>query len=153
MTAAKARRKGSGLKKIVVLAVAALALAVGIPSLALAEPGPSCADIVGGSGTYGSTGQVNLVLDLESAACSQFTYTYYVVTAEDPEGRAVSPIEQQTAEGDLLFQTNVNPETNETICVYATTAAGGGKHVFDRALDTGCFPIARSSSPGFTGFS
>jgi hypothetical protein len=139
------------LRKIIVLGIAALALAMVVPSLASADvKGPQCNDIVGGSGTYGATGQLNFTLELAEAACKQFNYTYFVQLAD---GTVVELAPHaQTPDGMILaYQGQIDPAANETICVWATSSAGN--HVFDRAPDTGCFTIARSSSPGFTGFS
>ena len=38
------------------------------------------------------------------------------------------------------------------VCVVLTTSVGGGKHVFDRAPDTGCVEVTADSSPGFGDF-
>jgi hypothetical protein len=144
------------MKRIFVLGVLALGLALGVPSIAGAigndVNGPACADIIPGTdGFYSSTGRLEVDLALGAASCPYVTYTLYVLNGSGTQ-LLVDPI---SVSGDgsrdiLPIITNLDPAIT-TICVYATTSIG--RHVFDRAQDSNCTVVTQSSSPGFSGFS
>jgi hypothetical protein len=146
-------------RKIVLLGVLSLAVAMVAPSVAGADDvnGPPCADIVGqGSngesrGSYSADGTVSVVVALAAPACSKFEYAVTVITAGGPQALALVGT---NASGDLLFFSGtVDPTLNDTVCLYATTSVGGDRHVFDRAPNgNDCVLMPKSGSPGFAGF-
>jgi hypothetical protein len=157
MTREGRKREGS-VKTVVLLAIASLVLAT--PSVAADNDvnGPACVDIVTQApsgarsfGSYSASGVVTVGVALAAPACSQFEYTVTVLTVEGEQ--TLELVNANTAGDLLIFQGTVNPETNSTVCVYATTSVGDGRHVFDRAPDTGCVTITKSTSPGFGDFS
>jgi hypothetical protein len=157
------------MKRIVLLGMAALALAIGLPSVAGASAndvsGPKCADVWAGDGSYDSTGTVNVFVFLGSEfdqvpSCPYVTYTLHVLDASGTElasvstsGNGVDGVELSP----LLLSTTVDP-SNSAVCVYATTSVG--RHIFDRAPDPdlsylpkGCIDMTQSGpGSGFGSF-
>jgi hypothetical protein len=140
-------------KRILILGIAAVVLAVGVPALAGAAgdaKGPSCADIIDGSGSFSSTGSVTVLIDLAAPSCrqSQVTYEVFANTAEG----LVSLSFVEAADADtLVFSGTVNPTTNSSICISAKSSIAN--HTIDQAPDSSCYPLPREGSSGFGGFS
>ena len=140
---------------VVVVAVAALvasaALAASAVSLAAGESGPKCADITGENHNYATQGTINFGLILAGASdavssvpCKSVTYTLVISGTGGPP----TVVEQK---GNNLF-TNVQfGDTDDNICVSATTSSSGGK-VHDAAPDAGCLEISVGSTGGRGGF-
>jgi hypothetical protein len=146
-------------KRIVLLGVLSLAIAMVPQSLASVNDvnGPACSDIVlqapSGATSFGSYAPDGTVLVAVSLGAPKCTFIDYTVTVITVEGSQTLSFLQTNAAGDLLlFSGTVDPTTNSSVCVFATTSVGGGNHVFDRATDTGCVSIPKSGSPGFGGF-
>ena len=147
------------MKKIVFLGVFSLAIAMAAPSFAAPNDvnGPACSDVVAQApsgatsfGSYSPDGTVRVAVAIGASVCSAIEYTVTVVTAEGPQTLSFLGTNES---GDLLlFQGTVNPTTNSSVCVSATTSVGNGKHVFDLAPDAGCTSVPMSGSPGFGGF-
>jgi hypothetical protein len=143
------------MKRIVLLGIVALALAIGLPSVARAAEndvnGPACADIVSGDGSYSLAGDVTVNLGLAAPSCSFVTYTVYVL-----DGSCTNLVTSTSMKGDgtsslLTLIANVNTAANPAVCIYATTSVG--PHVFDRAPDSGYPPPMNvNSGPGFGSF-
>jgi hypothetical protein len=153
-------------KKIVLVGVLSLAVAMVSPSLAGADDvnGPPCADIMGqgSSGSYLADGTVTVGMALGAPACASVDYSVTVITAS---GSQQLPLAGANTNGDVLFfQGTINPDANAFVCVYGTTSVGGGRHVFDYAPNptaANCtiagapdsLSIAKTGSPSFGGFS
>lgn len=147
------RKEGERVRRIVLLALAALATAIAVPSLALAHEdaqGPPCSDIVGGDGFYTADGTVTVIINLDRPSCEQVSYQAFAVAADGTVHELT--LVSSTADGSVIFQKNVD---SSTVCVYAMTSIGGGGHVADRApsLEGQCVLLTRGSGGGFTGFS
>ena len=133
-------------------ALAVAALAIGVTG-AVGESGPACADITGethGPLTFwnSSTGEgtLNVQLQTRASACKQVTYTLAV------SGVINGPIVQsQKGENATSFVVNYT-DTDNKVCISATTSAGGGK-THDAAPDSGCIEIVSGTSGGASGFS
>lgn len=132
------------MKRIVAISMLALTITglLAVPVAAQDVRGPRCADIVDGSGVYdGST--VNFRITTEAASCRAVTYTLYVL---DEEGGALlaSQSKRGTGNNQVFFNVSVS-DPDETVCVYATTSVG--RHVFDRAPDSGCVDLTVGAGP------
>lgn len=140
------------MKKIVLLGLVALATAVLLPSVAGAEPGPPCADIVDGSLFYGTDGTVQVSLDLGAPACAFVTYSVTVDTNDGPV-QADLVTDHPAADADtLIFEASVDETENTTVCISATTSVADGRHVFDTAPDEiDCVTVSLGGS-GATSF-
>lgn len=131
----------------VVLAAAALGAAAA--SLAAGETGPKCADLASanvnyddnGNGTYTFAGE--LLLEQGVAACKQIAYT---LTLGDVSPNPIV----LSGKGITQFGPTTFPDTDNQICISATTASGGG-HVHDRGPDTGCVPLTAGTPGGNVG--
>ena len=108
--------------------------------------GPACADVADGAGFYNSTG-VSLRLALAAPTCRQVTYTLYVLSA-DGTSQLVTATATRT-DGTFAFFDNVTvPGDPSMVCVYATTSIG--RHVFDRAPDSGCVVLGGAGVPALS---
>jgi hypothetical protein len=142
-------------KKVLVLGLAVAALAVAAPTFAGQgggdAQGPSCADIVNGSGSYASDGTVTVLVDYASAvdasACGQVVYHVYADTAQG----TVELTLVQAADADTLVFRGTVDTSNASVCISASTTIES--HVIDNAPDSGCFSLPKNASPGFGGFS
>jgi hypothetical protein len=134
----------------------ALCLLVGMAALAVATTsatgaGPRCADITGENHSYATRGTINVGLILDGASdavastpCKSVTYTLVI------SGVSTGPI-VVTQKGDNLFTSITFSDTDDNICISATTSSSGGK-VHDAAPDVGCLEISVGSSGGGSGF-
>ncbi|SRR6266511_839660 len=145
--------------RIVLVGIAALALAAGLPSVAGAfgqgdVAGPTCADVVSGDGNYLSSGAVNVSVELAAPSCSYVTYTIYVLDASGTTQLGSQSTSGNGTDGTLQLTATVDP-SNPAVCVYATTSVG--RHVFDRAPDSdlplNCVLIVQNSPPAWGSFS
>jgi hypothetical protein len=140
-------RRGEDMKRIVPILVFAISatLILGGPAFAVGDTkGPACADIASGGpagdapGGYDQgTGQVTFGIDLSKPACQSVTYTLYVLNS-DTDPTLVTSTSSYTVPSDnptgAIFTVNLTGGDNDgLVCVYATTSAGGGKHLFDQA--------------------
>jgi hypothetical protein len=131
----------------VVLAAAALGTAT--VSLAAGESGPKCADLVSanfnyddnGDGTYTFAAELLLVQGV--AACKQITYT---LTLGDVSPNSIV----LSGKGITQFGPTTFADTDNQICISATTASGGG-HVHDRGPDAGCVSLTAGPVGGNIG--
>ncbi len=130
-------------------ALAAAVLVVGAVS-AGAESGPKCADLseanvnyrLNTDGTY--TLGVELLLAQDAPACKQITYTLTI-------GDVGSSSIVLSQKGNKQF-TSTFSDTNNQVCISATTSANGG-HVHDAAPDTGgCVVLQQGPAGGRVGF-
>jgi hypothetical protein len=133
---------------LVALGVAALAGAVS----AGAESGPRCADITGEQHNYTVRGTLNFALLLDGASdfslstpCKSVTYTLII------SGITGGPL-VISQKGDHTFDNITFSDTDDNICVSATTGSSGGK-VHDAAPNAGCLEISVGPSGGGSGFS
>ena len=143
------------LRKIAALGLAASTLALVGTSVAGAVAndvqGPKCADIVDGVGGYGAT-DVGIQVQLAASSCQGVTYN---VIALDSSGSATVVGEGSVTGDGSSNLVNVGArieDDDDNVCVYVTTTAGRGPHVFDRAPDAGCISMTRNSAPGFQDF-
>ena len=146
-----------------VVAAIALAALMAVPATAVAGPGgdvrgPRCADIVpdnpeavSEAGYDGETQQVDAIMATAGPSCRFITYTLYVL---DEAGDS-TPIATMSVRGDgtnsyvTFFGVDVSENDDTIVCVYVTTSVGRGRHVFDRAPDTGCIELSSAGiSPG-----
>jgi len=130
--------------KKVCLAVAAAAVVAASPlSVAPASAasgdvrGPACADIADGAGFFNESG-VNLRIELAATSCRQVRYTLYVLSADGATPLATST-PTRTDSTFVFFDAVAVSTVTTSVCVYATTSVG--RHIFDRAPDTGCIPL------------
>ena len=134
------------MKKLILLAAVALVTAI-VPSLAGAVgndvKGPACADIIGGDVFYPSSAGARL--DLAAPSCAYVTYTLVVLDEEG--GQELTRIEESGDGTAQILLSGQSTDNDSTICVYVETSVGGGKHVFDRAKDTGCITLELGGSP------
>lgn len=111
----------------------ALALATVPMAPAAAEVGPACADIINGSGSYGSfDGQAFVSANAETVApaCAQVTYA---VNVHDTAGALITSAPAIVVDGSsLTFFVNV-PGSPTEVCVTLTSSIG--RRVFDTAPD------------------
>lgn len=144
-------RKAITVSLTVAAAIAAAVLVAGV-SNARGESGPSCADITGE--THGPTnffdattgrGTLNVrLLTASGSACKQVTYTLVV------SGVTGTPI-VISQKGSLDFTGIGYADTDNKVCISATTASSGG-HVYDAAPDAGCIEITSGTTGGGSGF-
>ena len=102
--------------------------------------GPTCADITGG-GSFYRGGVVNAQMELGDTACKTVTYTLYVsdgtTTTTLLHTATGTPGTSDTLAPAVNFEVEVDdPTAHPVVCLYVTTSRG--RHVFDRAPDTGC---------------
>jgi hypothetical protein len=141
------RRATTAALVLAALGVAMLAVTVS----AAAESGPRCADITGENHNYAAQGTVSVGLILDGAAdalastpCKSVTYTL-VISGISGTPRVVSQ------KGNHLFEGITFSDTDNNICISATTGPSGGK-VHDAAPDAGCLEISVGSTGGGSGF-
>jgi hypothetical protein len=137
--------------------VLAVLLTSAVPTLAKPADsdvrGPLCADMVDGAGFYDGTA-VNFRIELATASCRQIAYTLFVLD----ESGASRVIASRQMRGDatsnqlLFLDVMVPANDDDTVCVYATTQPGRGRHVFDRAPDSGCAELVVDGPPAGQGF-
>lgn len=124
-------------------AALSLGLAPAVNAVGNDVKGPACADIVAGDG-FNLGDEVVFRLTIAVPSCAPVTYTMYVL---DEPGDA-TPIATATLHGngatDLLFSIPISDD-DDTVCVYSTTSIG--KHVFDRAPDSGCVTLTVDVGP------
>ena len=148
------------MKKLLVISVVALALAVTAASAPAAiddVKGPACADITSTSWLYSSDGSTATVdIELGTASCPSVTYTLWVVNSDDDstsvnsasmrgDGTELSPgLDVVTVQADVP-----TADQDGIVCLYATTSVG--RHVFDRAPDADLDPNCVELTPGGTG--
>ena len=132
------------MKRIVAISMLALVVmtVLSVPAGAQDVKGPPCADIVEGAGFYTGS-SVNFRITTERASCRAVTYTLYVL---DEEGGALLATQSQRGTGNtqLFFNISVS-DPDETVCIYATTSVG--RHIFDRAPDSGCLELTANEPP------
>lgn len=135
------------MRRLLLALAGAAALSLGVAPAVNAigndAKGPACADIVAGDG-FNTGESVQFMLSVAAPSCAQVTYTMYVL---DEPGDA-TPIATATLSGDRstdLFFTIPISDDDDTVCVYSTTSIG--KHVFDRAPDSGCVTLTVGSGP------
>jgi hypothetical protein len=155
VSSSKARKKGEAMGRATkflaaAVAIAGAALVMGVVS-AGAESGPACADITGENHNYATRGTVSVGLILAGASdavtsepCKSVTYTLVI------SGITGSPL-VISQKGNNLFANVSFSDTDDNICISATTSAGGRK-VHDAAPDQGCLEISVGSSGGNVGF-
>ena len=126
------------MRKLIALALLVGAVLV-LPTMAGAGPddvkGPACADVIFGSGSTGG-----VVVEFAAAPCSFVTYTLDVYA----DAGSAAPLRSVTTYDPLPLNQvgfQVGSDTDGIVCVVLTTSVGGGKHVFDRAPDTGCTEV------------
>jgi hypothetical protein len=131
-----------------VAAVAAAALAVAVS--AGAESGPNCADITNGNWNYATRGTINVGLvlagaqdALSSTPCKSVTYTLVISAINEPP-------KVVTQKGNHLFTGVTFSDTDDNVCISATTGSSGGK-VHDAAPNAGCFEVTVGTSGGGAG--
>ena len=131
------------------LLVAMAALVVAISPAGAA--GPRCADITGENHNYAARGTITVGLILDGASdagasttCKSVTYTLVI------SGVSGGPI-VVSQKGDNIFTGITFSDTDDNICISATTTSSGGK-VYDAAPDAGCLEISVGSSGGGSGF-
>ncbi len=139
------------MRKALLLAAAfaaAISLAFVAPSALGAlndAKGPKCADIVNGS--FGlNSGTLAGTVRTAAPACNAVTYTLYA------DGVAVATGTPSQVIDTLVSFNATLPAGTTSTCVYATSTAGQGPHVFDRAPDTGCVTVEEGGSGGLQGF-
>jgi hypothetical protein len=140
------RVTAASLLSAVLVAGALLAASV---SLA-AESGPKCADITHISWNYPTGGTINVGLVLNNAAtaeasapCKSVTYT--LIISGITGGPLVVP-----QKGNHLFTGVTFGDTDNNICISATTSSSGGK-THDAAPDVGCLEVTVGTSGGRVG--
>lgn len=131
-------------------AAAVAALAIGV-SGAVGESGPACADITGENHTYPTRGTLNLGLILAGAVdatsstpCKSVVYTVVVSGITGP------PV-VVSRKGDNLFPGITFSDTDDNVCISATSASSGGR-IHDAAPNQGCLEISVGSTGGVAGF-
>ena len=144
------------MRRLLILPLLAL-LGVGVLPGATASTsdvnGPSCADITGARGFYGTDGSLTFRVQLADPACDFVTYTLNVY-AQDGVTLLTSQSKLGTqgtvdAQGaGMPFISVPVPGAPQEICVTSTTSVGGGSHVFDTAPDTGCLPVSKGGGAG-----
>lgn len=146
------------MKKFVVIALAAIAVAVGVPSLAIGggskdATGPSCANIVNGGAIYFPSGTVTFTFFTETPTCKQVNYTLYVLDSSGNQiGDPVSVSGDGTSGVDIpliVSKTGLDTSAYPCVKVYVTSSAGGGNHAFDRAPNTGFSPCGLDNGIAF----
>jgi hypothetical protein len=144
------------LRKIAALGLAASTLALVGTSVAGAVgsdvQGPSCADIVDGVGGYGAT-DVGIQVQLAAPSCAGVMYNLIAVDEVGSQTIVGSTSVAGDGSSNLVLLNATITDDDDTVCVYVTTTAGRGPHVFDRAPDAGCVSMTRNSAPGFQDFS
>lgn len=141
------RRVTTSALLLAALGVAALAIAVS----AGAESGPKCANITGENHNYATRGSINVGLILDGAAdavnstpCKSVNYTLVISAISEPP-------KVVTQKGNHLFTGVTFSDTDDNVCISATTSSSGGK-VHDAAPDAGCLEISVGSTGGGAGF-
>lgn len=138
------------MKRLIALATLVGAVLV-LPTMATGKTdaqGPPCADIIGGSALYQS-GTLNLAAELAKSPCSKVTYTLYVYD----DNTSATPLVTQSQYvwlNDTTIGLSATADDDGVVCVAMTTSIG--KHVIDRAPDSGCINVS-DTPPGFGGFS
>ncbi len=131
---------------------AAMALLVAPTSFGVDAKGPPCADISAGFLYTEDATEVRADLQTPVASCTFVTYTLYVDSS--PATEPVSMMGDGTADlgdaGDLIRLSASVADTDQMICVYATSSIGS--HVVDRAPDTGCVALTPGGTGGGGGF-
>jgi hypothetical protein len=126
----------------------ALALAVLAPTAAADDVrGPACADITGGGFVFDGSA-VTGSARLKAPACTHVIYTLYVLDSPGDTEPLASGTGTPTETGSVLFNVPAT-DGDGVVCVYAETSIG--RHVFDRAPNTGCVEVT-SASGGQEGF-
>jgi hypothetical protein len=137
-------------------AVAAAAAAFAVPSgSAVDTQGPACADIVFGDGGYTlltTPPSLQWRFDLAAPSCASVTYTLYIYDSTGTTLLATQTVSGISDETSLSFNQNFSGANGEPaadpngVCLVGTTSLG--RHVADRAPDTGCLPLAPDSGGG-----
>lgn len=141
------RKESKPMRRMLLALAGAAALFLGVAPAVNAigndVKGPACADIVAGDG-FNTGGSVQFMLSVAAPSCAPVTYTMYVLD----EPGDVTPLATAKLSGDgstdLLFSIAVTDD-DDTVCVYSTTSIG--RHVFDRAPDSGCVTLTVGSGP------
>ena len=138
---------------IALLAVgAAVAAVLAVPSGAVDTKGPSCANIVFGDGGYTlltSPPSLAFHFDLASPSCAAVTYTLEIYDLSSGTLLTTETISGVSGSSSLSFSETFTGVAPAGVCLVGTTSLG--RHVADRAPDTGCaaFP---ADEPGGVGF-
>jgi hypothetical protein len=122
------------------VSIAALAAAVAVTVVPAASPasgkdytGPKCANITSGMGGYtgtaGSTGTVDFVVQYAAPVCSSITYTFAITDqtgALIANATADATCTPEVAGGGCLHFTATLQSAPSTVCVYSTTSHKNG---------------------------
>ena len=101
---------------------------------------------------------MNFSVETASASCRGFTYSLYVTDVSCPEEfgpclDGVAPlVASQVARGNRTTEVALSVEAassdgDDRVCLYVTSSAG--RHVFDRAPDSGCMIREAEADPSF----
>jgi hypothetical protein len=115
--------------------------------------GPACADVVTGQAEYVTTTRgpsVQATMQLAARSCPSVRYT--LIVFDDETGG--TPLRVLDVRGGHKSGTNVEfgpigvLDPDGTVCVAVTTSTRNGKHLFDRAPDTGCVLVTLDNIVG-----
>lgn len=161
------------MKRLIATTLMALAFGISAPLSALAatdgDPGPNCADITKGGGSYVSPATSASVSGptvifgyaLAEPSCRNWIYNLFVTTVVNGASPTVgTPLADAMKIGDGITQTEkfripvTTSPTPQTVCVYATVQSDDGK-LFERAPGDGAgcvvFTLDSTGAP-FIGF-
>jgi hypothetical protein len=149
------------MRKVFALPVLLFAL-FAVAEVAVAEDvnGPKCADITSSSWIYspdGTTATVDLIL--AAASCPSFSYTLFAQDSETdtssvgtPESAGGNGAALPDGTGFVSLTMDIPADDRDgEVCLYATTSVG--RHVFDRAPNSGCIELIPGGTAGGSGFS
>jgi hypothetical protein len=121
-----------------------------------------CVDITGANLVYSgatnpdgttTTGSVGGSARLELPACQGVMYTVNVLDEATSTDALASDVATVSANPTTVtFATPTFTASDSDVCIYVTSTAGAGPHLFDRAPDTGCIPHLINTGGGETGF-
>lgn len=138
---------------LLVLTMALVAGASAAQAAAPTEPSLKCVNIEGGVGFSWDGATLSGSISLLAPACKQATYTLVVL----PDSTSTTPLTTIVgtlgpANTQLVLFTGPVTDTDNSVCVYATSAIGG--HVFDVGAPVGqpCLVVDTSGSGGSTSF-
>jgi hypothetical protein len=122
-----------------------------------------CVDITGANLVYlgttnpdgtTTTGRVTGSATLELPACQGVMYTVNVLDEATSTDALASDVATVVSANPttVTFATATFTASDSDVCIYVTSTAGAGPHLFDRAPDTGCIPHLINTGGGETGF-
>jgi hypothetical protein len=143
----------------ILVGVAVLGMVLGLsPATAFASTGaddsfPACADYStttsnGGYYYLDANGVPTLAFRYTMAApsCTWVTYTFTVYSGTPDTGAVLwTDVRQGNGVTQTFYENHSFPNGPSSICAVGTTSAG--PHVFDRAPETGCYPMTLSQGP------